>query len=372
MDHSGFNHSMSASDYSSYSSRPQDKTSNTAHAPARLQHPSFQDTSAAPRAQLAFTSYQWNQTSSASQSNSRGRNLGHFRNDNRSSVAQTAASFTAESLRCRRNGATNSTAPAIFELEGDYESDEEFQSKTHYPQNSRSTLNMALLLSPNVQHCWGALRTDHSLAPQGAYNPLETTEQHLPPDPSAAAVNRCLAAQLASETQALSLLRRFSVPRTDDFSQIARCVRFAQLFSQKFVNWKLHPRHVAEIYRRANWYGMELLVGRTDIAFGTGMPADLDQEFRAILGLRSVREDGDGEATAAYIDTICADLEHTREAGYILGILTAEDRVRFAAHLVRYDQEHAAWVSGLTREDFEDEEMGETYRCQRMLQEIVR
>jgi hypothetical protein len=62
--------------------------------------------------------------------------------------------------------------------------------------------------------------------------------------------------------EAPRLLRELTVPPFHIDSELARCVRFAQSDSQKRVDWRVHPNHVAEIIQRTNFYGMELLISR--------------------------------------------------------------------------------------------------------------
>ena len=60
--------------------------------------------------------------------------------------------------------------------------------------------------------------------------------------------------------EAPRLLRELPVPQFHIDSELVRCVRFAQSDSQKRVDWRVHPNHVAEIIQRTNFYEMELLI----------------------------------------------------------------------------------------------------------------
>jgi hypothetical protein len=75
-------------------------------------------------------------------------------------------------------------------------------------------------------------------------------------------INRRLNWVVPDNGEAPRLLRGLPVPPFHIDSELARCVRFAQSDSQKRVDWRIHPNHVAEIIQRTNFYGMELLISR--------------------------------------------------------------------------------------------------------------
>ena len=79
------------------------------------------------------------------------------------------------------------------------------------------------------------------------------------------------------------LFRDMPAPPPHIDSELARCVRFAQSDAQRRVNWRAHPTHVAEIIQRTNFYGMELLVSRSEIRISSPPTAD---EFELAMATR--------------------------------------------------------------------------------------
>ncbi|KAB2105345.1 hypothetical protein AG0111_0g6524 [Alternaria gaisen] len=75
-------------------------------------------------------------------------------------------------------------------------------------------------------------------------------------------INQRLNWVVPDDGEAPRLLRELPVPPFHIDSELARCVRFAQSDSQKRVDWRVHPNHVAEIIQRTDFYGMELLISR--------------------------------------------------------------------------------------------------------------
>ncbi|KAI4927200.1 uncharacterized protein J4E92_006366 [Alternaria infectoria] len=83
--------------------------------------------------------------------------------------------------------------------------------------------------------------------------------------------------------EAPQLFRDMSAPPPHIDSELARCVRFAQSDAQRRVNWRAHPTHVAEIIQRTNFYGMELLVSRSEMRISSPPTAD---EFELAMATR--------------------------------------------------------------------------------------
>ncbi|KAI4687306.1 hypothetical protein J4E81_008155 [Alternaria sp. BMP 2799] len=83
--------------------------------------------------------------------------------------------------------------------------------------------------------------------------------------------------------EAPQLFREMPAPPPHIDSELARCVRFAQSDAQRRVNWRAHPTHVAEIIQRTNFYGMELLVSRSEMRISSPPTAD---EFELAMATR--------------------------------------------------------------------------------------
>ncbi|KAI4649367.1 hypothetical protein J4E93_003684 [Alternaria ventricosa] len=83
--------------------------------------------------------------------------------------------------------------------------------------------------------------------------------------------------------EAPELFREMPAPPPHIDSELARCVRFAQSDAQRRVNWRAHPTHVAEIIQRTNFYGMELLVSRSEMLISSPPTAD---EFELAMATR--------------------------------------------------------------------------------------
>ncbi|KAI4630897.1 hypothetical protein J4E83_002422 [Alternaria metachromatica] len=83
--------------------------------------------------------------------------------------------------------------------------------------------------------------------------------------------------------EAPELFREMPAPPPHIDSELARCVRFAQSDAQRHVNWRAHPTHVAEIIQRTNFYGMELLVSRSEMRISSPPTAD---EFELAMATR--------------------------------------------------------------------------------------
>ncbi|KAI4654890.1 uncharacterized protein J4E78_007068 [Alternaria triticimaculans] len=83
--------------------------------------------------------------------------------------------------------------------------------------------------------------------------------------------------------EAPHLFRDMTAPPPHIDSELARCVRFAQSDAQRRVNWRAHPTHVAEIMQRTNFYGMELLVSRSEMRISSPPTAD---EFELAMATR--------------------------------------------------------------------------------------
>jgi hypothetical protein len=250
-------------------------------------------------------------------------------------------------------------------LDGGFDDEEEAYMQSTSPEEQPSQVRSSHKIGDIINHNSTSselydvpayideLRKDFSHVPE-EFDDEELMYGPLPPDPTSPELNQRLRDQVAPMQQDLPLFRSLNTPHAGDYSKLARCVRFAQLASQEHVEWRIHHLHVAEIEKCANWYGMELLYGRTDVDLrAIGLGGSL-AEFEAVLAIGIAHEDFDTESTAASIDSIIKSVHDNFNAGYILGLLTDEDKVRFANHLRPYEEKHAEWLAAQV-EDGEDE-----------------
>ncbi|CAN9388299.1 unnamed protein product [Alternaria alternata] len=110
-------------------------------------------------------------------------------------------------------------------------------------------------------------------------------------------INQRLNWVVPDDGEAPRLLRGLPVPPFHIDSELAPCVRFAQSDSQKRVDWRVHPNHVAEIIQRTNFYGMELLISRGFMRISC--PPTID-EFELAMSTRLVHASF-GKDLVAYI-----------------------------------------------------------------------
>ncbi|KAF2821264.1 hypothetical protein CC86DRAFT_386796 [Ophiobolus disseminans] len=188
------------------------------------------------------------------------------------------------------------------------------------------------------------LRKDFSHRPIG-FEEIEMIDTPLPPDSAAAATNEWLIEQIKGVWQQLPPFRCLPTPMSSDHSQFARCVRFAQLHSQEDVKWRVHHTHVAEIEKRANWYGMEMLQGRTEITFESNDPDDRRREFEALLAMRFAKGKPDTAYIAASIGMIYDVMDKQAAPSYVLGMLTDEEKARYPQQVELWEKRHAAFLT---------------------------
>ena len=86
--------------------------------------------------------------------------------------------------------------------------------------------------------------------------PKDLEYKPLPPCPDLREMNFWLRSLLHMNT-ACHLFRNLRQPKKDEFSALARCIRFASSHAQQSLSWAVHPVHVALIVERTNFYGIE-------------------------------------------------------------------------------------------------------------------
>lgn len=80
----------------------------------------------------------------------------------------------------------------------------------------------------------------------------------LPPDPHSHDMDEWLRTLLPTDMSHV-LWRDFRQPARDEFSVLARCIRYASSPAQHMLSWVVHPVHVALIVERTNRYGIALM-----------------------------------------------------------------------------------------------------------------
>jgi hypothetical protein len=81
------------------------------------------------------------------------------------------------------------------------------------------------------------------------------------------ALNSWLDGALGTNITKPTLFRKLEYPAANDFSQLARCIRFARSLSEQTTNWRVHPVHIQEMYKLTNVYGIELLRARSAMTY---------------------------------------------------------------------------------------------------------
>ncbi|KAH8725698.1 hypothetical protein GQ44DRAFT_726790 [Phaeosphaeriaceae sp. PMI808] len=166
---------------------------------------------------------------------------------------------------------------------------------------------------------------------------LDMDQAELVPDPNINRVKLWLREEAGMDSD-LPRFRDLNTPSADDYSQLARCIRFSKCIAQKDINWVINDFCVTEMVKRTNWYGVELLRSRTNIYIPEfGDLRDSLSEFMVVLAIRFAHCHPEKDYTAAYIRIIFDQLDLECNTGLLLGLLTMEDKVRFIKHVKRYE-----------------------------------
>ncbi|KAE8867728.1 hypothetical protein PTNB29_01639 [Pyrenophora teres f. teres] len=184
--------------------------------------------------------------------------------------------------------------------------------------------------------------------------PRDVEYHALPEVRDVKALNWRLNSILPRYTEAPHLLRNMPTPPAHFFSELTRCVRFAQSDAQKRVDWRLHPAHVYEIVQRSNFFGLELLISRSEI--GVSSPAT-KEEFEMAMAMRLAHElfgkdpmmfvAADIPTMTAYLegDVPSAMLLTTTEDDDVFGDLVEELSMKFSERYPSIDRSgQFAWM----------------------------
>ncbi|KAI2476491.1 hypothetical protein Ptr902_12125 [Pyrenophora tritici-repentis] len=195
----------------------------------------------------------------------------------------------------------------------------EYYPERFDPQKPEEYQNMLALTEPNVP-----MRVNpFTLGCNGVRRPQDVDYRALPEVRNVEALNRRLNLVLPRDTRVPQLLGEMPIPPANIISELTRCARFAQSDAQKRVDWRLHPAHVYEIVQRSNYFGLELLISRSDIVVSS--PATREELDMAMAMRFAQQLFGKDPITfvAADIPTITAYLEGDIPSAMFLTI--AED-----------------------------------------------
>lgn len=190
--------------------------------------------------------------------------------------------------------------------------------------------------SPDYRSYMKALATDFSQRP-ATFSGGETIVTQLPPDPSDKATNYLLSNHLGPIDAQIPPFRLMGAPAATNCSLAAQCIRFAKLESQENVEWRAHHGHVQEIEKRSDWYGMELLRSRTNIAFGFDDEYHMRLEFDAVLCMRYAQMHPNEDHVASSIGSMCEVFETHWEPADVMRLLTDQDKTRFPVQIAAWE-----------------------------------
>jgi hypothetical protein len=103
---------------------------------------------------------------------------------------------------------------------------------------------------------------------------------------------------------------------------------------------------------------MELLRCRTDIIFASVPLNDSLREYDAVLAMRFSQQTSEEDWIAANIGQIVEDLSPDYLAETVLGLLTEQDKIRFARHVVLVQQRHDTLIEEGVQMAWENMDVG--------------
>ena len=195
------------------------------------------------------------------------------------------------------------------------------------PTNPHSTILALPAMNPRSVNLINRLKQE--TWPAEILEPIDMVDEPLPPDPSMAQANLWLHNMIELFVELPPLFRDMTPPQSEDLSQLARCIRFAQSQSQLQTEWRVHPAHVNQLQKRCNKYGRELLRARTDINYG--WPGNTSKEFWGVLAMRFAQSYPEQFYTAAFIGPFREEMSQCGSAEVLYSYFTKEDNFRFAS-----------------------------------------
>ncbi|CAO2653650.1 Nn.00g030610.m01.CDS01 [Neocucurbitaria sp. VM-36] len=149
----------------------------------------------------------------------------------------------------------------------------------------------------------------------------------LPPDVGRHELNSRLNEQFCEiNSSSGTFFRDLEMPLEDDFSLLARCIRFAKSDAQRDIDWRVHEAHIDGIQARTNPYGMELFGNRVDVdqydCNGT------QQALEVLMGIRFVQHFPHLHLVAADIPDITVWL-YCRPRFMLDEVLTVQDKLKY-------------------------------------------
>jgi hypothetical protein len=176
----------------------------------------------------------------------------------------------------------------------------------------------------------------HDLKEEDMHNP------NMPPHGHTDEVNQWLDGTIGSNPTKPTLFRRMDEPAADDFSQLARCIRFARSASQHTTNWRIHPVHSQEMCKLTNKYGIELLRARSTLTYPFAGAKYSLEEFKLVVAIRFAKHFPDRDCTAVHVSQILESSAY-RDDGLLLSRLTHVDEFLFAKYVDPIVQRYEDW-----------------------------
>jgi hypothetical protein len=167
-------------------------------------------------------------------------------------------------------------------------------------------------------------------------------DPNMPPHGHIDEVNQWLDGTLGSNPTKPTLFRRMDEPTADDFSQLARCIRFARSASQQTSNWRVHPVHIQEMCKLTNKYGVELLRARSTLTYPFAGAKYSWEEFELVVAIRFAKHFPDMDCTAVHVSQILESSAHMDD-GLLLSRLTDVDKFLFAKYVDPIVQRYEDW-----------------------------
>jgi hypothetical protein len=176
----------------------------------------------------------------------------------------------------------------------------------------------------------------HDLKEEDMHNP------NMPPHGHTDEVNQWLDGTIGSNPTKPTLFRRMDEPAADDFSQLARCIRFARSASQHTTNWRVHPVHIQEMCKLTNKYGIELLRARSTLTYPFAGAKYSLEEFELVVAIRFAKHFPHMDCTAVHTSQILESSAY-RNDGLLLSRLTHVDKFLFAKYVDPIVQRYEDW-----------------------------
>jgi hypothetical protein len=266
------------------------------------------------------------------------------RHDGKSSVAPIVAT-TLSTSKCKGDEVEESGRITKLQRSNSPEPDDQaFMAKNH----AHAQL---LSLSSSMTSSVASLQVEQDLIAKLKQEIVPYAEEllegdmynaELSPHGHQVALNNWLNGALGTNPTRSTLFRNLEYPAANDFSQLARCTRFARSLSEQTTNWRVHPVHIQEIFKLTNVYGMELLRARSAMTYPLECTSYSLDQFKILVAIRYSKH-LNADCTAAHSTHIWNSA--SKNDGLLCSRLTDEDILVFARHadpiLKRYKEQRA-------------------------------